>query len=263
MAIDACSVRQLSVWLPAMLRRNFLLSMTAGYWASGCSLFSTRTAVATSRSLRLENGYFFGHDLRSEDSVVYVLDLSGSMSGRTGSVVEQIGKDSAAEAGGSILAGVTGSGVASEAADSALSMDKKVELVKDHLIASLRGLPSGARFDVILFSDGVQHLAPTLITANAASTTIVSAFVSRLQEGGSTSLKSAIMAGLDSDAKDLLVLTDGLPTDSSPEEILTSVQQRNGNKAHRISTVGVGDDQAKDFLTRLATENSGKYTSYN
>jgi Mg-chelatase subunit ChlD len=221
-------------------------------------MFSTQTAVATSRSLRLENGYFFGHDLRQEDSVVYVLDLSGSMSGRTGTVVEQAGK----EAGGSLIAGVAGGGLGGEAADSVLSMDKKVELVKDHLIASLRGLPSGAQFDVILFSNGVQHLAPTMITANTASTTIVSAFVSRLQEGGSTSLMAAIMAGLDSEAKDVLVLTDGLPTDSSPEEILKKVQERNTGKAHRLSTVGVGDDQAKDFLTRLASENGGQYTSY-
>jgi hypothetical protein len=256
-----------------MSRRSFLLSLVAGSHAAlsyagissvtlGCGLFSTKTAVSTSRSLRLENGFFFGHDLRAEDSVVYVLDLSGSMSGRTGTVVEQVGKDTAAEAGGALLSGITGSGVAGEAADSVLSMDKKVELVKDHLIASLRGLPNGAKFDVILFSNGVQHLAPTLLTANAASTSLASAFISRLQEGGSTSLKAAIMAGLDSEAADLLVLTDGLPTDSSPEDILTTVQQRNADKRHRISTVGVGDDQAKDFLTRLATENSGKYTSY-
>jgi hypothetical protein len=246
-----------------MLRRHFLSSVAAASSAAlGCGFFSTKTAFDTSRSLRLENGFFFGHDLRSEDSVVYVLDLSGSMSGRTGSVVEQMGKDSAAEAGGSLIGGITGSAAANDAADSVLSMDKKVELVKDHLIASLRGLPDGARFDVILFSDGVQHLAPTLITANTASTTLVGAFVSRLKEGGSTSLKSAIMAGLESQAKDMLVLTDGLPTDSTPEDILTSVQQRNANKNHRVSTVGVGDDQAKDFLTRLASENGGKFTSY-
>jgi Mg-chelatase subunit ChlD len=245
-----------------MLRRSFLLGMAAGTGASmGCSIFSTRTAVDTSRSLRLENGFFFGHDLRQEDSVVYVLDLSGSMSGRTGSVAEQLGKDTAAQAGGSLISGITG-GVGSEAADSVLSMDKKVELVKDHLIASLRGLPAGAQFNIILFSDEVRRLAPTLVTANAASTNIVGAFVSRLKEGGSTSLKGAIMAGLDSEAKDLLVLTDGLPTDSTPEEILSSVKQRNEGQGHRVSTVGVGDDQAKDFLTQLATQNGGKYTAY-
>lgn len=228
----------------------------------GCSLFSTRTAVASSRSLRLENGFFFGHDLRQEDSIAYVLDLSGSMSGRTGSTMERVGKNAAARAGGSLISEFTNKGIASEAADSVLSMDKKVELVKDHLIASLRGLPSGAKFNVIFFSNEVQRLAPSLISANAASTSLVGAFVSRLKEGGATSLKSAIMAGLDSDAKDLLVLTDGLPTDSSPEDIIDGVQQRNPDKARRVSTVGVGGDQAKDFLTRLATENGGRYTSY-
>lgn len=235
--------------------------MSMGAGALGCSLFSTKTAVNTSRSLRLENGFFFGHDLRQEDSVVYVLDLSGSMSDRTGSVIEQVGKDTAAEAGGALLSGVTG-GIGSEAADSVLSMDKKVELVKDHLIASLRGLPTGARFNVILFSNGVQRLSPTMIEANAGSTSLVSAFVSQLKEGGSTSLKQAILAALETDATDLLVLTDGLPTDSSPDEILRVVRERNPESARRVSTVGVGDDQAREFLTRLATENGGKYTSY-
>jgi hypothetical protein len=242
-----------------MLRRSFILALAAGSPLSvGCGFFSTQTAVATSRSLRLENGYFFGHDLRQEVSGVYVLDLSGSMSERSGSAVEQAGK----EAGGSLIAGVAGGGLAGEATHSVLSMDKKVELVKDHLIASLRGLPDGAQFDVILFSNGVQHLAPAMITANGASTTLVGAFVSRLKEGGSTSLKAAIMEGLDSKATDVIVLTDGLPTDASPDEILSLVQERNKDKAHRVSTVGVGDDQAKEFLTRLASENGGQYTSY-
>ena len=82
----------LSLYPLIMHRRSFVLSMAAGVGASlGCSIFSTRTAVDTSRSLRLENGFFFGHDLRSEDSVAYVLDLSGSMSDRTGTAAEQVG----------------------------------------------------------------------------------------------------------------------------------------------------------------------------
>ena len=89
----------------------------------------------------------------------------------------------------------------------------------------------------------VQRLAPGMITANAASTNAVGAFVSRLQEGGSTSLEQAILAGLDSEAHDLLVLTDGLPTDSTPEAIIGKVRERNQSQQHRISTVGVGDDQ--------------------
>src|SRR5262245_14596726 len=103
-----------------MLRRSFLSSIAVGCCCSlGCGLFSTQTAVATSRSLRLENGFFFGHDLRQEDSVVYVLDLSGSMSGRTGTIAEQVGKDAAAEAGGALVSSVAG-GIGGEAADSVL-----------------------------------------------------------------------------------------------------------------------------------------------
>ena len=236
--------------------------MAAASAASGCSLFSPNTVVASSRSLRLENGFFFGHDLRQDDSLIYVLDLSGSMSERTGTVVEQVGKDTAADVGGSLISGVAGQGIGNAAQENVLNMDQKVELVKDHLIASLRGLPSGAEFNVVMFSDGVQKLSPVMVTANAATTNTAGAFVTRLKAGGSTSLKSAIEAGFDTQSHDLLVLTDGLPTDSSPEDILSMVRQRNADKKRRVSTVGVGSDQAKDFLTALATENGGTYTSY-
>jgi hypothetical protein len=48
-------------------------------------------------------------------------------------------------------------------------LKQKVEKVKVHLIASLNGLPPGSVFNVILFSNGVQKLAPGMIEANPAS----------------------------------------------------------------------------------------------
>jgi hypothetical protein len=52
--------------------------------AAGCSSQSGAT---------IQPGYFFGHDLRQAKSIVYVLDLSGSMRGGSGSVVENVGTD--------------------------------------------------------------------------------------------------------------------------------------------------------------------------
>ena len=215
-----------------------------------------------SRSFRLESGYFFGHDVHAFQSITYVLDLSGSMSERTGTVVEQVGKGAAANVGGSMLRGVAGNTVGGAAADTVLSMDKKVELVKDHLNASLRGLSDGAEFNVVLFSDGIQKLAPGMVPASGFTTTLVSAFVSQLREGGGTSMKSAIEAGLNTDAEDLMVLTDGLPTDATPDSILAMVASYTERRPRRIFTVGVGSDQAGDFLSRLATEHDGQYLAY-
>lgn len=218
---------------------------------------STSSATTLARSYRLDPGFFFGHDVRPFQSVTYVLDLSGSMSERTGSVLGQMGRESASSAVASF-----GGSLGAATAGSLLSMDKKVELVKDHLNASLRGLSTGAEFNIVLFSGDVQKLAPGMMRANAATTALVSAFVARLEEGGGTSMRSAIEADLATGAEDIMVLTDGLPTDATPQEILTMVDGQNAAKTHRIFTVGVGDDQAEDFLTKLAEDNGGKYLAY-
>ena len=247
-----------------MERRTFLggLAATVALGCGGSGVLSLNSAATMSRSMRLESGFFFGHDVRASNSITYVLDLSGSMSERTGTVVEQVGKDAAADVGGSMLRGVAGQSVGGAAANTVLNMDKKVELVKDHLSASLRGLPTGAEFNVVLFSNGVQKLAPGMVPASGVTTSLVSGFVSQLREGGSTSMKSAIAAGLDTEADDLMILTDGLPTDAAPEDILAMVSESVAQRPRRIFTVGVGDDQARDFLTRLAVDHGGEYLAY-
>jgi len=238
-----------------------LLGHHGGSPTHAASQGSASTAATVARSYRLDPGYFFGHDVRPFKSVTYVLDLSGSMSERTGSTAARIGREHAASTTRGLL-GSRGGVLGSAASDAALGMDKKVELVKDHLNASLRGLASGAKFNIVLFSDGIRTLSPTMIPANGATTTLVGGFVAKLSEGGSTNLKAAIEAGLATDAEDVIVLTDGLPTDSTPEQILSMVAGKNAEHARRVFTVGVGDDQAESFLSRLAEDNGGQYLAY-
>lgn len=221
--------------------------------AAGCSSQSGAT---------IQPGYFFGHDLRQAKSIVYVLDLSGSMRGGSGSVVENVGTDVAAKAGGNLVGGFFGRRTGRAVEDNIQKLKQKVEKVKVHLIASLNGLPPGSVFNVILFSNGVQKLAPGMIEANPASVGLVSAFVSQLEASGSTSLGSAIAAGLQTGAQQLMVLTDGLPTDTSPQQIMHMVAQANANRAMSIWTVGVGHDQDLTFLRDLALANNGAYVAY-
>lgn len=223
-------------------------------------IVSASSVATMARSYRLDEGYFFGHDVRPFESVVYVLDLSGSMGERTGASAASFGRRYGGGALAALARPLGGAGVA--ATDAVLSMDKKVELVKDHLNASLRGLQPGAKFNVVLFSGQVETMSPIMIGANAATTTAVSAFVAKLREGGSTNLKAAIEAGLATDARDIIVLTDGMPTDASPDQILTMVASRNPGRDRRVFTVGVGDDQAEPFLAKLAEDNGGAYLAY-
>lgn len=237
-------------------------SSSRGSASGGVAATGASSAGKMARSYRLDSGFFFGHDVRPFRSVTYVLDLSGSMSERSGSSLSRMGRESATAAGTSLVGSFAGSTLTNAAADTMLSWDKKVELVKDHLNASLRGLDSSAQFNIVLFSGDVHKLSPKMLSAGAITTTLVGAFVSQLEEGGGTSMSRAIQAGLETDAEDIMVLTDGLPTDSTPEQILTMVDQRNTGRKRRIYTVGVGDDQAEEFLTELAEHNGGQYLAY-
>ncbi|MBI4511698.1 MAG: VWA domain-containing protein, partial [Deltaproteobacteria bacterium] len=195
---------------------------------------------AAEATISVKTGFFFGHDLRKTESVVYVLDLSGSMREQSGSVVEQAGTGFAAKATGSLFRGFGAGAVGNAAEERIKKLQQKIEKVKAHLIACLNGLPQGSTFNVVLFSDGVQKLAPGLIEVNTASVALVSAFVSKLEARGSTSLGAALEAGLYAGSRNIVVLTDGLPTDSSPEAILARVRQINAGHAIAVSTVGVG-----------------------
>ena len=210
----------------------------------------------------VQPGFFFGHDLRAATSVVYVLDLSGSMREGTGSVVEQVGTGVAAQVGGNLVGGFLGRRTGRAVEDNVKKLQQKVEKVKLHLIASLNGLPTGSQFNVVLFSSGVQKLSPVMVPVNTGTVGLVSSFVSRLEAQGSTSLGSAISVGLHTGGNQIIVLTDGLPTDSSPQQILQMVANENYNHAVVVSSVGVGNDQDFSFLRDLAVQNGGSFVSY-
>ena len=184
------------------------------------------------------------------------------MSSDSGSIVEQAGTSATAKVGGVLSRGILGQKRGNSIEDRIAKSNKKISLVKNHLIASLQGLPPGSQFNVILFSGGVQKLAPGMIVSNAGTKLLVSAFVDRLKEGGSTNMYSALEAGFYAGGQHIILLTDGLPTSSSPDAIINLARQNNPDGRFRVSTVGVGSDQAFTFLQTLAGENGGQFQSY-
>jgi hypothetical protein len=223
---------------------------------------ATASACASHAAVSVQPGFFFGHDLRQARSVVYVLDLSGSMREGSGSVAENVGTDVAAKAGGTLVGGFLGNGTGRMVEDNVKKLKQKVEKVKLHLIASLNGLPPGSQFNIVLFSSGVQKLSPAMVPVTPATVGLVSAFVSQLEAGGSTSMMNAIQAGLHAGGSQVILLTDGVPTDASPQQIIDMVGYENASHALTLSTVGVGHDQDFGFLRELATRNGGAFVSY-
>lgn len=236
-------------------------SASAGGSGSATSGSAPGAGAGGSLSMDVRVGFFFGQDVRGYQSVVYVLDMSGSMSEQTGTVGQQMGNRMAARGAGRLAGGFFGGRAGARVQRRILDRKKKVEIVKRHLIASLRGLPQNGQFNLILFSDGVQKLAPGMIAANGMNVVMVSAFVRRLEEGGSTNMIQALDAAFYTPAQHIILLTDGLPTSSTPDDIISLARQHAG-EGRTISTVGVGADQAYDFLAELARENGGTFTSY-
>lgn len=227
------------------------------------ALLATSACVASgSAKVSVRPGHFFGHDLTQSESVIYVLDLSGSMSSESGNIVGKAGIDLAGTVAGELTGRLLGQSAGGAAQDRIEKLKKKVEKVKLHLNASLAGLPNGSKFNIILFSNEVVQFAPEMITANGASKLLVGVFVDRLEEGGSTNMRAALEAAFNLNASQIILLTDGLPTSSSPEAIIDMARRHNRDGRFSISTVGVGNDQAREFLNRLAMENAGVYTSY-
>src|SRR5262245_59285274 len=132
-----------------MAKNASLLMVVAASVAAGLG------GCAASGSVSIQPGYFFGHDLRHEQSVVYVLDLSGSMRGGSGSIAENVGTSVGARVSGGLVGGLFGKKTGNMVEENIQKLRQKVEKVKLHLIASLNGLPPGSRFNVLLFSNGV------------------------------------------------------------------------------------------------------------
>ena len=213
-------------------------------------------------AILVKPGFFFGHDLRQEKTVVYVLDLSGSMSATSGGVIEKKGVNIAAKAAGSLVGGMLGDSVGDATESRIKELRKKIEKVKLHLIASLQGLPEEAKFNIVLFSNQARRLSPVMIPAHTAAKVLVGAFVYKLEEGGSTNMYKAMETAIAEGSEHIILLTDGLPTSSSPQAILDLLRQSHANGSFRVSTVGVGDDQARDFLSQMAQENKGSFKMY-
>ena len=102
--------------------------------------------------------------------------------------------------------------------------------------------------------------AVNMVPATSTNRSLAVAFVKGLEANGGTPAAEALSKAFDRpDANLVFFLSDGQPTDGSPEQILVRVKTLNAQQKVRISSVGLGDDQDAKFLTELAKQNGGQY----
>ena len=187
-------------------------------------------AIERRRAQKAEDGRtvtaFYGLRVVS-DRVCFVLDISGSMSTRTG--------------GGR----------------------SRVELAREELARSLEGYPDGDLFNLIFFSSDVMAWQDRLVAMDAKTRAAAVNYVLRQTAGGATAVYDALERAFEDERIDtIFLLTDGAPaggTVDDPAEILASVRRWNSARHVRIHTISIGTESG--LLRDLSRETGGEYRS--
>ena len=186
----------------------------------------------------------YGKDMKSESgSIIYVLDVSYSMSWAAG---DYTGLDGKSQSGA------------------------RIDHARVQLIRSIRALPKNFKFNVIAFDCMVYVWCQDLQPADDTHKTQAEGWVNNLQPDSSTGTGPAVVQALLCRANKLIVLlTDGAPNcgagdqtgdESCREAHLSQIRWANQQGA-TINVFGIGASGVfRDFCVSLASQNGGSYT---
>jgi len=150
------------------------------------------------------------------------------------------------------------------AADVSSSMEgDRIVALKESLKNFLSLLNPDDRFNIITFGTHVVPFKSDLVEANSNNISEAQTFVSQIYALGMTNISSALDSSLkqsyrESSSKNLIFLTDGMPTlgETNIDSINNSVVQNNNNDV-RLFSFGIGDNISERLLTKLALDNHG------
>ncbi|WP_257458445.1 DUF4476 domain-containing protein [Archangium lipolyticum] len=134
-------------------------------------------------------------------------------------------------------------------------------------------LPAGAKFNLVIFSSGVQTWKPGLIAATPQSVQEAVQYVSGLRQNGGTNIHGALeKAFADPEADSIYFLTDGMPSEgkkTANAAILQDVAAWNAQRKVVVNTIAFlmgktsGDNKPKsrELMLQLAKATGGVYRS--
>lgn len=199
--------------------------------------------------------YYFGIPQDQCESILYVIDCSGSMK-----------KEITVTKG--FAAGGEGGGVMS-----------RLEACKAELIHALAGLKPRQKFAILWYNDLPHWWEQKMQLATRDTVARAQKFVADLQPASSTNIHDSLEQaftlvgrgakdryyGLELDT--IFLLTDGSPTtpDGKPDStdtILVGVRAWNPLKRVTIHCIGLGKELNEPFLRQLASEHGGEFRQY-
>lgn len=191
---------------------------------------------------------FFGKDITSTGSIVYVIDQSGSMSITVGTFTNENGKT------------VTGA--------------SRFDRAKSELVRSITSLPKSFTFNVIFYDECIRPWQKKNVPADDANKKAVLSFIGGQQPMGFTNTGLGVASALqDKQCKSVVLLSDGEPNFldcacnyvGSYEEHKSLIRNSNSQSA-RIDCFGIGvagDPDARRFMQDVAAASMGTYVEIN
>jgi hypothetical protein len=173
-----------------------------------------------------------------EDSIIYVIDISGSMSGGRASYTDPDGNQR------------TGT---------------KLDRAKAELIKSINGLSDNFTFNCFAYTCSVRSFSSKRVSATARNKQSASSWTMGLRATGATGTGPAVSTALrDRDNKTVVLISDGAPNCIGSQwcdksQHLAMILSNNTQKA-KISCFGIGAYGSwRQFLVDIATKTGGIY----
>jgi len=203
----------------------------------------------------------------------------GNAAGKSAGAGEGTGKGAGAGSGAGRDAGEPfgiGKGLAGDGAprhvvyvlDISGSMTSRIDRAEAELRRALGGLRPDEMFNIVTFSDEARSFDTGMAPATPDMVRRASAYLSTLQADGGTNLEAAMIRALTRPGvNEVVLLTDGVPTDGETDFQALAREVRRLNSGHaRISAVGMvgknpdGTDdsfEAAQLLQQIARDSGG------
>ncbi|MHC4450107.1 MAG: VWA domain-containing protein [Planctomycetota bacterium] len=220
-----------------------------GWWrAEGEVWLAKKTGQRFATKERKGSAHFYGVPTRS-NRIVFVLDRSASMKEPVPQRPTTTGKPPPDWVPGK----------------------NKMEVAKNQLARSIRGLQPDVEFAVVFYSHEVHRWRKELMKATPENKKEAIEWFERLQPVGSTMIFDALSQALryaPKGADTIFLLSDGAPSTPGGHELLVGeplekavTEFLDANKAHRciVHTIGVGAQQDRTLMERLARATGGTY----
>ena len=145
--------------------------------------------------------------------------------------------------------------------DASDSMKVREDLIKNLFAAWIEYLGCD-EFNVMKFSTDVELWNSEWQVATEHNRRSAGSYVRAIQLGGVTSTKAALTRALELDGIDtIIIVTDGAPSDGSPQEIFQAIRPAYRNSI-AINVVAMGNyfkEEYGDFLRKLAADHGGVF----